>query len=332
MRIGPYEIAAGALLAPMAGVTNPAFRQLCREMGAALTSTELVSCHALVYLTRRQNHRQRKLGQKTLGLVERYPGESPLAVQIFGRDPLVMAEAARVAQGEGADILDLNFGCPARKVVKDGKGAGAALMLDPALLGRVAASVVAAVSIPVTAKIRLGWSPTTRNAPLVARVLEGAGVQALCVHARTRDQIHSGPVDLDAMAEVRAAVSIPLVGNGGVRSRADALAMMARTGCERVAVGQAARGNPWLFGEILGAALEPDLAARVHVCRRHLALFAAQAGERRAALEMRKHACWYLKGFPGAAEFRKKLGGAVDVAAFERLLDDVLAEGASSQT
>ncbi|MDD5307354.1 MAG: tRNA dihydrouridine synthase DusB [Deltaproteobacteria bacterium] len=327
MRIGPYEITQGAFLAPMAGVTNPAFRQLCREMGAALSSTELVSCHALVYVARKQSHRQRKLGQKTLALVERYPGESPFAVQIFGRDPDVMAEAAKVAQGEGAEILDLNFGCPARKVVKDGRGAGAALMLDPALLVRVAAAVVAAVNVPVTAKIRLGWSPATRNAPLVAHMLEGAGVQALCVHARTRDQIHSGPVDLDTLTEVRASVSIPVVGNGGIRSRADAVAMMTHTGCERVAVGQAARGNPWIFGEILGVAVEPDLAARVRVCRRHLALFAAEAGESRAALEMRKHACWYLKGFPGAASFRKKLGTAVDVVTFERLLDDVLAEG-----
>jgi nifR3 family TIM-barrel protein len=223
----------------------------------------------------------------------------------------------------GADIIDLNFGCPARKIVKGGQGAGVALMLDPPLLARVASQVVAAVEVPVTAKMRLGWSAARRNAVEIARALERVGVQALCVHARTREQVHSGPVDLDALAEVCAAVSIPVVGNGGIRSPVEAREMVARTGCARVAVGQAARGNPWIFSAIKGGPGSPDLAGRIAACRRHLELYVDFAGEQRAAIEMRKHACWYLRGFPGAAAFRKRLAEAVDAAAFSRLLDEL---------
>jgi tRNA-dihydrouridine synthase B len=307
----------------MAGITNPPFRRLCRELGAAFAVTELVSCHAVVYLAARERNRARPRGVKTLSLMDPYPGERPFVVQLYGREPEVMAEAARVVAGEGADIVDLNFGCPARKVIKGGEGSGVALMRTPALLGAIAEAVVRAVEVPVTAKIRLGWSREERNAPEIAAILEGAGVGALCVHARTREQGHGGPVDLDALAAAVAAVRIPVVGNGGIAARADAEAMLARTGCARVAVGQGAKGNPWIFREIAGGEGAPALAERVATCRRHLALFAEWAGEQRAAIEMRKHACWYLKGFDGAAALRKRLGGAVDVASFTALLDEI---------
>jgi len=196
-------------------------------------------------------------------------------------------------------------------------------MRDPVLLGRIATETVRAAGVPVTAKIRLGWSGTEKNAVEVARVLEGSGVSAICVHARTKDQGHSGPVDLETLREVVAAVRVPVVGNGGVRSRRDAEEMIAKTGCERVAVGQGAKGNPWIFREIAGGPGAPALAERVALCRRHLDLFAEWAGEKLAAIEMRKHACWYLRGFDGAASFRKRLGEAVDAAALHRLLDEI---------
>lgn len=321
MRLGAFEIGEGAALAPMAGITNPPFRRLCRELGAAFAVTELVSCHAVVYLAAREKNRSRPRGAKTLALMDPYPGERPFFVQLYGREPDVMAEAARIVAGEGADVIDLNFGCPARKVIKNGEGCGVALMRDLKLLGDIAGAVARAVDAPVTAKIRLGWSAAEKNAAEAARILEDAGVRMLCVHARTREQGHSGPVDLRTLAAVVSAVRVPVVGNGGIRSRADADDMIASTSCARVAVGQGAKGNPWIFREIAGGRGAPTLPDRVALCRRHLDLFAEWAGERRAAIEMRKHACWYIKGFDGAAAFRKRLGEAVDAAAFHRLLD-----------
>ncbi len=323
MKIGPYDIKEGAFLAPMAGITNPPFRKLCREMGAAFTVTELISSHALCYFAKKPDRRKTGLVAKNLALLEPFDGERPMAVQIFGREPDQMAEAARFVVSQGADIVDLNFGCPARKVVKAGDGAGVALMRDPVLLQEITRRVVDASGVPVTAKIRLGWSGAQKNAPTVAKRLEDEGVAAICVHARTRDQVHSGAVDLDALAATCAAVSIPVIGNGGVRSREDAEQMMERTGCQRVAVGQAAKGNPWIFEQLVGGKGEPGLDERLKTCRRHLALYVEWAGERRAVTEMRKHACWYLKGFSRAAAFRKRLAEANGLDAFSRLLDEV---------
>jgi len=326
MRIGPHEIGPGAALSPMAGITNPPFRRLCRELGAAFAVTELVSCHAVVYLALKERNRSRPRGTKTLSLMEPYPGEHPFFVQLYGREPEIMAEAARIVADEGADVIDLNFGCPARKVIKNGEGCGVALMRDPQLLGAVAKAVVGAVQVPVTAKIRLGWSSDEKNAVAVAQILEEAGVQMICVHARTREQGHSGATDLETLAKVVFAVRVPVVGNGGIRSREDALAMIEKTGCASVSVGQGAKGNPWIFREIAGGLGAPCLADRVATCRRHLEMYIDWIGEPRAVIEMRKHACWYLKGFDGAAAFRHRLGEAVDAKAFHGLLDELPVE------
>ncbi|MCU0663932.1 MAG: tRNA dihydrouridine synthase DusB [Myxococcota bacterium] len=323
VRIGEHELGPGATVAPMAGITNPPFRQLCRELGASLSTTELISCHALVYLHRKRSNRGRKLGAKILSLIEPYPGEQPLCVQIFGRDPQMMAEAARIAVGEGAEIIDLNFGCPARQVIKNGEGAGVALMRDPQTLTEIARQVVQAVEVPVTAKTRLGYSPSEKNAVDIARRLVDVGVQLLCIHGRTKDQGHSGPVDFDTLAEVVTAVSVPVIGNGGIRGRADAEEMLARTGCARVSIGQGAKGNPWIFREVVGGSIETSLSERLATCKRHLELYIDWIGESRAVLEMRKHAAWYLKGFDGAAVLRGRLGQAVDTKSFLALLDEV---------
>jgi len=323
MRIGPHELRPGAALAPMAGITNPPFRRLCFEHGAAYAVTELISCHAVVYLAQKARNRSRKRSVKILSLMERFEGERPFVVQLYGRDPGLMAEAARIVEAEGAEVIDLNYGCPARKVIKNGEGCGVALMLDPPLIGEITAGVARAVGVPVTAKIRLGYSAERKNGVEVARVLESSGARLITVHARTREQGHSGPVDLETLGEIVRSVGVPVIGNGGVRCRADAEAMMAATGCARVAVGQGARGNPWIFSEIAGGDGAPDLAERVRVCRRHLELYVSWIGEARSVLEMRKHACWYLKGFDGAAAFRKRCGEAVDAAAFSRLLDEL---------
>ncbi|MCP4606282.1 MAG: tRNA dihydrouridine synthase DusB [Proteobacteria bacterium] len=323
MRIGSYTIGEGAILAPMAGITNPPFRKICYEMGAALTVTALISSHALTHLSKKPVLKNKGWGEKTLTLLERFKGESPLAVQIIGRDPEKMVEAALYVEAEGAEILDLNFGCPARKVVKGGEGSGVALMRDPPVLQEIARRVVSSLSIPVTAKIRLGWSPDEQNAPEVAKRLEDAGVSAICVHARTRDKVHSGPVNLEGLSATCAAVKIPVIGNGGIRSLEDAEEMIARTGCQQIAVGQAAKGNPWIFKELRGANGSPDLTERIDLCRRHFELYVEWVGEQRAALEMRKHACWYIKGFVRAAALRKRLAEATDMEAFSRVLDEI---------
>ncbi|MDJ0764192.1 MAG: tRNA-dihydrouridine synthase [Myxococcota bacterium] len=360
----------------MAGITNPPFRKLCKEMGAAFTVTELISAHALVFLSRKSSKKCLAARENMLLLIDRFEGEYPYAVQLFGRDPDVLCEAAQFIEARGVDIIDLNFGCPARKIIKGGQGAGVALMREPALLQAIAGRVVQAVSIPVTAKIRTGWSADDRNAPEVARRLADVGIQAICVHARTREQVHAGPVDLDTLAATCRSVSIPIIGNGGIRSPEDADRMIKKTGCQRVAIGQGAKGNPWLFrdlyfqvfhnrkidgkiggetngkiggetggkiggetngkiggetdgiigGEIggkMGRWAAPDLAERLSVFKRHLDLYVSWVGEDRAAREMRKHACWYLKGFDRAASFRKRLAEATDVAAYQRLIDDI---------
>ncbi len=323
MFIGPHEISQGAVLAPMAGITNPPFRQICRELGASLTGTELISSHALTFLRKKPALKKKTLGIKTLSLTEPFPGETPFAVQIFGRDPDQMTEAARILEADGADIIDLNFGCPARKVIKNGHGAGVALMLDPPLLQDIARRVVEAVTIPVTAKIRLGWSPDDLCAPEVAKRLEDAGVKAICVHARTRDQVHSGPVNLRALSSICDAVKLPVIGNGGIASHEDAKRMMEETGCQRIAIGQACKGNPWIFSDMLKIDGQPSLDDRIALFRRHLTLYVTWAGEPRAVREMRKHACWYFKGFSGAADLRRRLSIASDMNTFMDLLDEI---------
>ena len=304
----------GLFLAPLAGITDKSFRRLCRECGAALAYTEMVSAKALFY------------GDKSTGaLLETYAGESPVAFQLFGSEPDVMAYAAEELDGRENILLDVNMGCPVPKVVKNGDGS--ALMRDPDKAGRIIEAMLKATKKPVTAKIRAGWDAGSVNAVEAARVLEAAGAAAICVHGRTREQHYSGRADWDIIARVRAAVGIPVIGNGDVRSAGDAARMMEQTGCDYVMVGRGALGNPWIFSEYLGKYAEgaapfrePTAEEKAAMFLRHARLAAEDKGGRIAVLEMRKHAGWYFKGLPGAAKLRARINA---ISSLERLAAEV---------
>jgi nifR3 family TIM-barrel protein len=309
MQIGPVRLENDLALAPMAAVTNAPFRALAKEMGCGLTVTEMVSSEALV---------RGKFGTDLR--MERAPGEHPLSIQLFGCDAAVMAAAAEEVEQAGAEIVDVNMGCPVDKVA--GKGGGVALMREPAGAAAIVREMARRVRIPVTAKIRAGWDDSHVNAPEVARALEDAGAQAVFVHARTKEQVHAGTARWDVIRRVKESVSIPVWGNGGVRSVADGRRMKEETGCDGVMVARAAQGNPWIFRSLLaGEERPPTIAERFHAVRRHLSHYVAFAGMRRAATEMRKHLCWYLKGMPGAAEVRNELHRLSSEDAYLELLD-----------
>lgn len=298
--IGPYRFEGSAILAPLASVTSAPFRQICLDHGCSFAVTEMVASEALV-----------RDARKSLLRTDRAPSESTLVVQLFGGDPLVMARAAAlVVERAGASILDVNMGCPVRKIL--GAGAGVALMRDPDRAEAIVRAILAAVGdrVPVTVKMRAGWDDESITAPELARRLEGAGIAAVCVHARTKEQVHSGRSRWEVIERVREAVSIPVFGNGGVKSADDAREMRAATGCEAVMIGRGALGNPWIFTSVRqDADYVPPVAERFAVIRRHYALYVEHSGEPTAAREMRKHLCWYLRGLPGSAMVRARMQG-----------------------
>lgn len=309
-----------ALLAPMAGVTGHPFRVLCKEQGAGLVYTEFVSANGII----REN-------QKTLDMMKFTESERPLGVQIFGETPEVLAQSARYIEDVvKPDIIDLNFGCPVPKVTK--RGAGSAILKDLPLMDDVARAVVEAVSIPVTAKIRSGWNQGCIVAPVAAAALEEAGIKALTLHPRTTKQLYTGEADWSLIAETRKAISIPLIGNGDIKSAADAKRMIDETGCDGVMIGRRALGNPWIFREIneyLETGTLPEavrLIDRVKLCHRHLYLEALAMGDNRATNYIKKHLSWYLKGFPGASEYRKRLYRHMEFAYMEGEISKIIEE------
>lgn len=297
MQLGPYEIPGHTVLAPMAGVTDYAFRTVCARLGAAVTVTEMVSSRALVYQD-----------QKSLGLLRKT--ESGLCgVQIFGNDPGIMAEAAQLAlEKSGCEFVDINMGCPMPKIVNNGDGS--ALMRDPELAGRLVEAVRAAVSVPVTVKVRKGWDKGSVNVVEVAKILEQAGAAAIAVHGRTKTMLYSGVADWDSICQVRQAVRIPVIANGDVFSPEAARRCRARTGCEMVMVGRAAFGNPYIFQMIEqelagGESSLPPLSQRLDTARQQFDLMLEDKGEHIACLQARKHLAWYLRGVPYSGYYKE---------------------------
>ena len=306
------------LLAPMAGVSDMAFRTLCREQGADLTYTEMVSAKGLSYAN-----------EKTRHLLDLAQGEDMVAVQLFGHEPDTMAsQAAWIEQvmGENLAYIDINMGCPTRKIVS--KGDGSALMRDPDLAASIVAAVSREVEHPVTVKFRRGWAMGCETAPEFAVRMQDAGAAAVAVHGRYAEQLYRGCADWGVVARVKQAVDVPVVGNGDVKCGADAVAITHETGCDAVMIARAAEGNPWIFSQAAAALAgspepcAPTVEQRIAMARRHARLLAQREG--RNIVRMRKHAMWYMTGLPGAAAARGKINACVGVDDFDAVFDELL--------
>ena len=298
MQIGPYSLANPLILAPMAGITDRPFRRLCRRYGAALAVSEMISANPAL-----------RHDRKTLLRADHSGEPEPRSVQILGNDPADMAEAARINADRGAQIIDINMGCPAKKVCS--KAAGSALLRDEALVGRILEAVVGAVEVPVTLKIRTGWDPENRNAVTIARVAESAGIRAITVHGRTRACGFSGQVEYRTIRSVKQAVGIPVIANGDVDSAHKAAEVLHETGADGVMVGRGALGQPWLFRSMEryldgGRATAPPDASEVRaVMLEHLQELHAFYGEPQGVRIARKHVGWYLEHYPCPGGFMR---------------------------
>ena len=320
--IGKVGIDNPSVLAPMAGVTDLAFRLLAKEMGCGLVVSEMVSAKGLLY----ENCR-------TKDLIRIDPRERPTAIQLFGSVPAELSEAARRVEASGADIIDFNMGCPTHKIVRNGEGS--ALLRFPDLAATILKEMVAAVDIPVTVKIRAGWDAGSINAVEIARRAEQAGVSAIAVHARTREQFYAGKADWNIIREVKQAVKVPVIGNGDVRTVQDAERLLQETGCDGVMVGRAACGNVWIFRQIATYLKEgrltpsPSFAEKAATLLRHLDMLTELKGTHIAIREMRRHAVCYVKGLPKSAELRTHFNQAMERSDFEHILDEYM-KGARS--
>ncbi len=337
LKIGSTELRHGLVLAPMAGVTDKYFRRLCASCGAEYAVTEMVSAKAICY----EMQARSSAAAKTAHLANIERGTIPTSVQIFGSDPDFMAEAARLIESRtynGADgaptvAIDINMGCPVRKVVSCGEGS--ALMKNPRLAERIVETVKKSVNIPVTVKIRAGWDQSSINAPELSKMLEAAGADVICVHGRTREQFYAPSSDNKVIAAVKKSVKIPVIGNGDINTASDALRMLDETECDGVMLARGILGNPWLFSEIVSALegseyMSPKPSEKIEAALEHTKSVIAEKGQS-AVAEAKGQLAWYVKGIRGAAEARDKIHSASSFEEMEQIMLDLAIRSASEE-
>ena len=318
MNIGDVRLESNIFLAPMAGVTDKTFRIICRNMGAGLVTSEMISSKGLYY------------GDKnTDELTSIDPRERPTALQIFGSDPDIMASVVKehINPRDDVDIIDINMGCPAPKIVKNGDGS--ALLKTPILIREILKKTVRASKKPVTLKIRMGWDAHNINGVEIAQIAEDEGISAITIHGRTRDMFYLGSADWDFIRKIKEHVTIPVIGNGDIFEPIDALNMLKETGCDAVAIGRGARGNPWIFKRIRLLMegkddVEPSYEDRINMAVEHLGLICHIKGEKTGAREMRKHIAWYIKGIKNSNEVKNRINVVNTRAEMENILHDYL--------